>query len=97
MSRRKPLELPDKKQCQAEKISYRPFIMGGDVNQRERCPNVPAWLAKDKYPGTDGRKGSMSLCDDCKKVLVKQFTVNKQPLPNFTKLRVKGDSRAESR
>lgn len=97
MARREPLEPPDKDQCQAEKISYRPFIMGGDVNHRERCSNAPVWLAKEKEPGPDGRRGAMSLCDDCKKALVKQFTTNTQPLPNFTRIRLKGGSRAESR
>jgi len=94
---KKPLEKPDLNQCQAEKLSYLPFIMGGNVNQRERCSNVPAWVAKEKDPGSDGRQGSMALCDACKKILVKQFTANKQPLPSFTTIRRKGASRAESR
>jgi hypothetical protein len=39
----------------------------------ERCTKKPSVIATENKPGKDGRKGSMSLCDDCAKVLVEQL------------------------
>lgn len=60
------LEPIDLKRCQAEIISYRPFVMGGPVRTRERCEAKPTWIAREKLPGADGQHGAMSLCDACK-------------------------------
>lgn len=73
----------DPDRCQTEITEYRPFIMGGDVNQTRRCSNAPTWIATEKKPGKDGQRGSMSLCDDCREQLVKQFTKAGKALPEF--------------
>lgn len=74
----------DEKQCQTEITSYRPFVMGGNVNQVERCKERPAFIATERKAGPDGLKGAMSLCPECKDRLVKQFREKKMPLPKFT-------------
>lgn len=64
----KPLEKVDHERCQADiKSAYNPFIMGGDVGGKwGRCKNKPTWYVREAVPGSDGRMGAMSLCDDCK-------------------------------
>jgi hypothetical protein len=58
-----PLDL---ERCQAEVTIYHPFLMGGSVRQTKRCEKKPTWLAKEAKAGKDGRRGSMTLCDECK-------------------------------
>lgn len=69
----KPLEAVDHARCQADvKSAYKPFILGGDVGGKwGRCDAKPAWYAREVVAGKDGRKGAMSLCDDCKPICEK--------------------------
>lgn len=46
--------------------------MGGSPRQVERCSNKPGYLITELKPGKDGRKGSMTLCDFCKREFVKK-------------------------
>jgi len=59
---------PDKKRCQSEIPAM--FALGGT---HRRCDNIPKWIAKENKAQKDGCKGSMSLCDECKKVFIKQM------------------------
>lgn len=79
-----PLDL---KQCQTEIRSSTPFIMGGPVKQVTRCKAKPTWVATEREPGSDGQKGSMSLCASCKGILVIQFRSHNRPLPTFKKIK----------
>lgn len=63
---------PDLKRCQAEWNEYRPFIMGGNVNQTVRCEKKPVVVAIETIPQSDGLCGSMSLCDEHRMVLIAQ-------------------------
>lgn len=71
----KPLEAVDHERCQADiKSAYNPFILGGDVGGKwGRCKNKPTWYAREVVPGSDGRKGAMSLCDECKPICEKRM------------------------
>jgi hypothetical protein len=74
----KELEPPDLKRCQSEKPSDGPFMMGGEIGDPRngylvRCRQEPAVVATENQPGDDGQVGSMSLCNDCKKVFLKQL------------------------
>ena len=65
---------PDLGQCQTVMIRPRPFRMGGDCIDRERCANVPVVIATEKRPNKeDGIMGSMSLCTNCQKVMIEQL------------------------
>lgn len=62
----KPLIPPDLKQCQAEKTTGDSFMtIGGRPGKMERCKAVPTVVVRERKPGEDGRRGSMSLCDSC--------------------------------
>ena len=45
----------------------------GGVVKQVRCSNTPDWIAKENMPATDGRRGSMSLCDDCAQEMLRRF------------------------
>lgn len=69
-----PLIPPDRNQCQREKMvgcwpDARHFMNIGP-GKLVRCTNKPSWIAKERKPGEDGRRGSMSLCDECAKFLI---------------------------
>lgn len=64
---------PDKKRCQAEKPNGHSFMTLGGVPARERCKDKPVYIATEKRPNGDGKIGSMSLCEACAKVMVKQL------------------------
>ena len=72
----KPLEPADPNRCQAEKIVYKPFTIGGSVYQTTRCDNQPAYIATENKPGKDGQIGSMSLCPACAEEFKKKFGEN---------------------
>ncbi len=72
MSKKEPLIPPDLKQCQVVISTYKPFILGGRPKKVERCTNMPTVIARETKKGKDGRKGAMSLCDSCKKVLLEE-------------------------
>jgi len=63
----------DRKQCQAEKPNGHSFMTLGGVPGHVRCKNKPVVIAKEIKPGADGQRGSMSLCEDCKKVFLSKF------------------------
>ncbi len=67
---------PDPKQCQAEKPNGHTFMTLGGRPGTERCRNVPTAIAVENQPGADGLRGSMSLCDECREILVKQLGLN---------------------
>jgi len=67
-----PLEPPDLARCQGEWTTYQPFVMGGNVHQRTRCPKPPTVIVTEREPGPDGLVGSMSLCDSCLAVFLEQ-------------------------
>jgi len=68
----KPLK-PDLKQCEAEKSNGRgPFSMCG-THKMIRCTAKPTVIAKEVNPGADGKRGSMSLCSECKVQFIKQL------------------------
>ncbi|GAH06260.1 unnamed protein product, partial [marine sediment metagenome] len=74
----KPLTPPDKERCQAEVPTGGPFQIGGEIGDprngyRVRCRKVPTVVATEVNPDTDGRRGSMSLCEDCREVFNKQM------------------------
>jgi hypothetical protein len=73
-----PLIPPDTDRCQARVTTDGPFQMGGipgDPNDgyRRRCDRTPTVVATETKPGEDGRVGSMSLCDGCRVVAIKQL------------------------
>lgn len=55
--------------CQADiKDPYNPFQLGAPPPRFRPCGKKPTWYAQETVVGPDGRKGSMSLCDECKVV-----------------------------
>ncbi len=69
-TKKKPLTPSDKKRCQALVPNGESFMTLGGRPGRVRCSSVPAVIAKENEPGSDGRKGSMSLCESCSKVFL---------------------------
>lgn len=81
MTLKKPkLIPPDLKRCQAEKPNGCTFMSLGGVPRMIRCKNTPEFVAKERKPGKDGRRGSMSICRECLGVMVSQRG------PNYAKL-----------
>jgi len=64
---------PDPKQCQAEKPNGNNAFTLGGVPGLIRCTNKPTVIATEKKLTSDGQIGSMSLCDDCQNVFIKQL------------------------
>jgi hypothetical protein len=64
---------PDHKQCQAEiPNGQNAFTLGGG-HRMVRCTNAATFIVTEVEPGADGLCGSMSVCDECKAVLIKQM------------------------
>ena len=65
----------DKERCQAEKPNKNnAFTLGGfPTGKMKRCENKPTIIATEKKEGSDGLKGSMTMCDDCLNVASKQL------------------------
>jgi len=61
----KPLTPPDLKQCQAEKPNGESFMTLGGRPGRVRCTSPAKILVRETVSGSDGQKGSMTLCGDC--------------------------------
>jgi len=68
---------PDKKRCQRQFVSgcwpdAAHFMI---IGPREliRCKNKPAYIIKERKPGRDGKKGSMSLCACCFTTFIREF------------------------
>lgn len=64
----KALTPPDLTRCQAEKRAGSFMTLG--PRPMERCESQPTVIATERRKGSDGRKGSMSLCEACQGVLV---------------------------
>jgi len=77
---------PDLERCQAEWSSYNAFVMGGPTRTSGRCEAKPEFVAAEKDVGSDGKRGSMTVCADCRKILEKQVADGKAPPVVFTKL-----------
>jgi len=69
----KKLKPPDLTQCQAEKPNGCTVMTLGGRPGLVRCQAAPGWIVTEKKPGEDGQIGSMSLCDDCLEVFLKQM------------------------
>ena len=68
------MKKPDKKQCQAEKPTIDSMTFGGTIPSFERCKNIPTYIATEKKPPKGYKTcGSMSLCDGCKEIFLKQY------------------------
>jgi hypothetical protein len=72
----KPLTPPDLQQCQAEKPNGNSFMTLGGRPGLERCTSKPTVIAEEALAGADGRHGSMSLCEECRKALIRQLGAN---------------------
>lgn len=86
---------PDKERCQADVPGNGPFTLGGKIGNpkngyRVRCENKPVVIVVEKRPGSDGQRGSMSLCAKCLVALHEQFGddyADEEPIINIgTKL-----------
>ena len=56
----------DTKRCQGEHFPGSFMTMG--PRKWMRCRNKPTYIAYENKLGKDGAQGSMSLCDNCKKI-----------------------------
>lgn len=67
------IEPPDLKVCQAIKPNGKSFMSIGGKPGMIRCNNKPTVIATETKAGDDGFIGSMSLCDECMNVSLKQL------------------------
>ena len=70
---KKPLIPPDTKRCQAEKSNGVNFMTLGGRHAMERCVFRPGYIVTEVKPGSDGRKGAMSLCLNCLMAFIKSM------------------------
>ncbi len=64
---------PDYQRCQAYKPNGQgPFTLGGG-HKLVQCENKPVFVATENKPAGDGLIGSMSICQDCSIVFLKQM------------------------
>lgn len=80
---------PDTARCQAERKTgcwpdAQHFMIIGP-GRMERCTNVPEVIVKEVKPGTDGHRGSMSLCKDCLPNFLKAFGPSHATVTPITK------------
>lgn len=99
---------PDPNQCQAEIMnSVEAFRLGGQ-RKTVRCKNKPTVIATETTPDKDGVCGSMSLCNECCAVMIKQLgegyatlsTIEREYLFDvelFASFRFKASSEQEAR
>jgi len=87
---------PDTTRCQTEKRDATFMSFGGDCKKLTRCTNTPTVIAKEKTPGEDGIRGSMSLCDTCRTTFLLQMGSDFATLTPITKVgrRLRADGRA---
>jgi hypothetical protein len=69
---------PDFAVCQAlvPNPRYNPLAFGYNAVMRNRvipCRNAPTTLVTERRSGTDGQRGSMTLCDTCLAVAQRQL------------------------
>ncbi len=81
-----PLIPPDRRKCQAESVQYRVLNTPNPTYLLARCGAVPRWIATEKEPGEDGRRGSMSLCGACRQMVLTRAAAGEIPLPLFEKI-----------
>lgn len=62
----------DVDRCQAMKPNGANFMTFGGVSRMVRCDNKPLYIATEKVAGSDGLKGSMSVCQTCMTQFMKQ-------------------------
>ena len=63
----------DEERCQAEKPNGQSFMTLGGGHKMVRCNNKPTVIATEVDIATDGQRGSMTLCEDCLNVALKQL------------------------
>ena len=63
----------DKEMCQSEKPNGQSFMTLGGGHKMIRCKNTPTVIATETKAGSDGIKGSMTMCADCLKVANEQL------------------------
>ncbi len=82
---------PDKKQCQADKPNPNHSFMSFGIHPKYiRCENKPTViLYATVVTNADGQKGSMSLCNDCLKVFLKQVGIDGHKVESFNKPKAK--------
>jgi hypothetical protein len=57
---------PDREQCQVYITkAHQPFRLGFAKPRSVRCTNKPEAIITEKEPGSDGQRGSMSVCGSC--------------------------------
>lgn len=59
------MDAPDLKQCQAEKPNGATFMTFGGVPKLVRCTAKPTVIITEAKAGSDGKVGSMSVCESC--------------------------------
>lgn len=69
----KELTPPDLSRCQAERPNGASFMTCGGRPGLVRCSDKPSVIATENKPGSDGQVGSMSLCQHCAEMFVKQL------------------------
>lgn len=67
------LDPPDLAQCQAEILEGSFMTLG--PRKYIRCTAKPVVIAKETKAGSDGQKGSMSLCESCRLVFIRKMGV----------------------
>ena len=69
----KKLIPPDRARCQAEIPNGASFMTLGGRPELVRCTSAPTVIVREKLPGKDGQRGSMSLCGVCLVVFKQQL------------------------
>lgn len=72
------IEPPDLERCQADIRPSHSFMTLGPRPSYERCIEKPTVVVKEKKPGKDGFKGSMSLCTGCLLQFMTQMSPSQQ-------------------
>lgn len=70
---------PDFKRCQAyPNVARHSFMTLGPMPTPRRCENAPVWLAVEMVPGKDGLHGSMTVCQDCCKLMMESAEMRRR-------------------
>ena len=68
---------PDLKRCQCERVATFMTMGGATTGQTIcRCKNKPVVIITEKKKGSDGKRGSMSVCSICLDIARKQMGEN---------------------
>ena len=94
------LRIPRTRQCQYyhDPVLYYHLSSATLTNISTRCENVPTAFLKQRTPGPDGRRGTIAVCDRCRKILElivepHFFLVNPINLDTQEKAELKNDRR----